>query len=1503
MFSNSGNSNRIDQVKLAKLSSLNFSVREGLESLYQTIACTAAEIFETQISALMLLSEDNCYLEMVAAVGLPEDISPGKIPREQGISGKVADSGKPFITDDITKYLSEQGIEVERHYRVAFASVPMMVGERVIGVLNVCDPKDGEVITDHDLNLLVIMANQAAIAISNARLYANLQRRVDNLAVINEIGRAISAMLEPEALLNTIVETSAQLLSCEYATIFLPDPQDGRFVPRMSYGYELERAEELRFAPGEGLIGYVAATGKALIIPDTSADPRFLPGPVEIGSMLMVPLSTRDMVMGVLTAERREKGGFDTTDQLLLSTLADQAATAIENARLYNSEQARRRLADTLRQVSEVVSSTLELSEVLELILDQLRRVVDYDSASIQLLVGDRLEIIAGRGFADVEKVIGISFPLDGDNPNRQVIADKKPLIIPDAPAVYEAFREEPHSHIRSWLGVPLLFKDKVIGMIALDKTTVNYYTEEDARLAMTFAIQAAVALENARLYEEIRQRAAQLEATSELSRRIISILDLDELLLQVVELIQQILGYYHVHIFLVDFTSYEAVFQAGAGEIGRLIAEQGGVRLKVGEQGIIGWVAGAGQPWLVNDVSREPRYVPNEALPATRSELAVPLKIGEQVIGILDVQSDELDAFTAEDIAILQTLGDQVAIAIENARLYKELTRSAQDLEEKVEERTEELAQALKELTVERDHVEALYLITRDLGISLDLDRVLIQALALINKAVGVEHGSIMLLDHKSGNLIYRVALGRDKPLPREGTMTDFRKGVGLAGWVLKHQEPVIIDDISKDERWIVRPGQERVSKSALAVPLAVGEDVLGVLLLHHPEPGYFTETHLKLVSAAASQVAASINNAELYRMIRESAERMGGMLRAQQEEASKSRAILEGIADGVMVADAPGNVILLNAAAEEILGMSREKIVGWPIHELRGLYGAEGDTWLALTKEWARALPAEGESTSFESQFETEEKVVSVHMAPVLMGDEFLGTVSVFRDITREVAVDRMKSDLISIVSHQLRTPMTSIKGYTDLLYLETVGEINEAQRRFLSIIKSNADRLALLANDLLDISRIESGRIRLNLEFIHISAIIEEIAASLRGQIEEKGLGLKLDMPESLPPIYGDRDRVTQILTNLMDNARRYTRAGGQIIVSAQTKGNFLQVSVADTGIGIAPEDQEKIFGRFYRADHPLVQEVAGTGLGLSIVKAFVEMHGGEIWVESEPGRGSTFSFTLPLAERGKDLEEFPALFPSPLSFTPSKRILVVEDEPDVAELIRYHLEGNGYRVTTAARGEEALAQAHQEKPDLITLDIRLPDIDGFEVLQRLKSDEETADIPVVILSIVPDRGDGFRLGAVDYVTKPVDEGRLLSAVGAILPKAEDSILVVDDDRDTTGLVQEVLGRAGFTVRAVNNGFEALAVARQEQPGLILLDLKIPGLDGYEILKRLKRDKATQDIPVIVVTGSVTDEEVKRKKVLALGAAQFVTKPFAIDDFVEEIRRVLTGPNLAT
>jgi CheY-like chemotaxis protein len=241
------------------------------------------------------------------------------------------------------------------------------------------------------------------------------------------------------------------------------------------------------------------------------------------------------------------------------------------------------------------------------------------------------------------------------------------------------------------------------------------------------------------------------------------------------------------------------------------------------------------------------------------------------------------------------------------------------------------------------------------------------------------------------------------------------------------------------------------------------------------------------------------------------------------------------------------------------------------------------------------------------------------------------------------------------------------------------------------------------------------------------------------------------------------------------------------------------------------------------------------------------------------------------------------------------------LVVEDDPHIAELISRHLQDGGYWVSTVGCGADALRLARQERPDLITLDIYLPDTDGFELLQTLQSDEATADIPVVIVSVLADKKQGLRLGAVDYVTKPIDERLLLGTVGRVL-SGKGSVLVVDDDRDTQGLLRQTLSGLGFHVRTTASGRRALQLARQEQTDLILLDLKLPGgMDGYQVLTLLKQDERTAGIPVIVITGSLTDEEIKQHQVLALGAARFLTKPFAISDLVAEIRQFM-GENIS-
>jgi PAS domain S-box-containing protein len=373
-----------------------------------------------------------------------------------------------------------------------------------------------------------------------------------------------------------------------------------------------------------------------------------------------------------------------------------------------------------------------------------------------------------------------------------------------------------------------------------------------------------------------------------------------------------------------------------------------------------------------------------------------------------------------------------------------------------------------------------------------------------------------------------------------------------------------------------------------------------------------------------------------------------VGNMLRTQQTEASERAAILEGIADGVVVVNTEGQIIVANRAAEEILNVPANYLTGKSVHQFAASTSAKDSSTLGLSwiKEWISQPWERLVGQVFEEQYEAERRTVNVRLSVVQMpapaaADEILGAVALFRDISREVQADRAKIEFISTVSHELRTPLTSIKGYTDLLLMGAVGETNDAQRRFLNIVKSNVDRLSSLVGDLLDISRMESGRIRLEIEPLELDQVLTQVISSMRGQFAGQKISLTSDIPANLPPISGDRKRITQIVSNLMENACRYTLAGGKTHLAVHLGVNEVQIDVSDTGIGISPQDQKRVFERFYRGDHPVVKERQGTGLGLSIVKSIVEMHGGKIWLTSHLGEGSTFSFTLPIAQEGATL----------------------------------------------------------------------------------------------------------------------------------------------------------------------------------------------------------------------------------------------------------------------
>ena len=502
---------------------------------------------------------------------------------------------------------------------------------------------------------------------------------------------------------------------------------------------------------------------------------------------------------------------------------------------------------------------------------------------------------------------------------------------------------------------------------------------------------------------------------------------------------------------------------------------------------------------------------------------------------------------------------------------------------------------------------------------------------------------------------------------------------------------------------------------------------------------------------------------------------------------------------------------------------------------------------------------------------------------------GGNYIGRVLALRDITAEREIAEMKNEFVSTVSHELRTPLTSIKGYVDLILDGSAGETSEIQKEFLGIVKENSDRLVELINEMLDISRIESGRVHLKVEPLNMGELVRGAVDTFRAVLAQTGRSITVSVSRNLPRVAADRDRVGQVLINLISNALKYSPGGGEVTVSAKREGESVVISVTDHGLGITREDQKRLFTKFYRVDSAMTREIGGTGLGLSICKTILELLGGSIGVRSKSGQGSTFWFSLPLAP--EELVRTPSLKgPEAMGGT----VLVIDRDPDVADLIETYLVKRGYAVVQAHTADDALAMALKVRPRAITLDVILDDGDGFDLLHRLKEHDETRDIPVVVLSIVCDEGKSCRMGAANYLEKPIDHGRLLSMIDDIVGGIDSPVaLVVDDDRSVVKVLSETLRRKGFAVVAAYDGLEALASLEQRVPDIIVTDLRMPKMDGYDLIQRVKTNPAWAEIPVLVMTAHRIDRT--RIDVLHL-ATQYMRKPFSPELIADEVEGLL-------
>ncbi|MBO9360615.1 MAG: response regulator [Thermoflexus sp.] len=505
-----------------------------------------------------------------------------------------------------------------------------------------------------------------------------------------------------------------------------------------------------------------------------------------------------------------------------------------------------------------------------------------------------------------------------------------------------------------------------------------------------------------------------------------------------------------------------------------------------------------------------------------------------------------------------------------------------------------------------------------------------------------------------------------------------------------------------------------------------------------------------------------------------------------------------------------------------------------------LWGLLSVEADAPWAFDEGDAQAMAIIGE-------------VISVALQNAELYEEQRRTAERLREL------DRLKTQFIANMSHELRTPLNSIIGFSRVILKGIDGPLTDAQRQDLTAIYNAGQHLLGLINDILDLSKIEAGRMELQFSEVDMREIIRGVLSTAVGLTRDKPIELCQEVPEDLPTVWADAQRARQVLLNLVSNAAKFTDRGF-IAVRAWADDLFITVAVQDTGIGIPKEKQEEIFQEFTQVESGTTRRYGGTGLGLAIARRLVELMGGRIWVESEVGKGSTFFFTLPRAR--------PRLAGEPRPGRPV--ILCIDDDPGVITLYRRYLEKHGFEVVGMTDPREALEMARRLRPDAITLDIRMPQKDGWTVLQELKADPQTRAIPVIICSILNERGRGFSLGAAEYLVKPFTEEELLEAIQRADGRPRPlKVLVIDDSEGDRQLIRRVLENAGgYHVLEAANGPEGVALARRERPDLVILDLMMPEMDGFAVVEALREDPSTRSLPILVLTAKALTEEDRRR-----------------------------------
>ncbi len=877
-----------------------------------------------------------------------------------------------------------------------------------------------------------------------------------------------------------------------------------------------------------------------------------------------------------------------------------------------------------------------------------------------------------------------------------------------------------------------------------------------------------------------------------------------------------------------------------------------------------------------------------------TRAWMGVPLRGRlNEVIGLVSIQNLVPNRYADPDLLLLRMIAAQISAELENRYLLQ------------VERERRQIANVLIEVS------QVVSSIT-------DYEEVLDRMLEQMQRVVTSDSACILLPapDCQDGSRMVVAAISGAYPLPKGTEIHLTPHSLGMQ--VFQSQQPLAIADLHA-HLGEGRTLTVRSARSWLGVPMCTQDRVIGLITMDKSQPNHYTEQQTSTAFAVARQAAIAVENARLHaqaaahlRILEQRARRLASMhhISSILSASLDPKVVLNSAARlltelfecdhcGIVLADDKLHVGTLSAEYPDTgnvgmqLALSDSPIFNQLVNSSSPIiFYNDRDDADAVVRTAVRQVGAQ--STVLAPLVARNQIIGSIGLDSVrsrrIFTTEELETLTTIASqvalaihnaqlYEQAVVANRLKSELLANMSHELRTPLNAIIGYSEMLLTQVYGELNDKQTDRLTRVLASGKHLLNLINNVLDLSKLEAGQVELSLTTISIAEIIYDALADIHLQAEAKGLQVQVDLPTDLPALEADPMRLRQLFSILLDNAVKFTDAGSVTITAARVAirddralnsdliipyaglhdGEWMLVTVRDTGIGMSAEDRAIIFDAFRQVDGSDVRRHEGTGMGLAIAYNVIKLHRGHIWVDSQLGEGSTFYVLLPLSRQNHA---------SPMAeFVEEDRpfVLVVDDDPNVVELVKDYLSDDIYEVVGVSDAIEALEVAHRLQPVAIITDIVMPETSGWDLLRALKDDEATAHIPVIILSVIDQRSIGLYLGAADYLTKPINRDSLRHALRrAAYIEPNWPILIVDDQAEDRALLRDLLQAAGLTVAEADSGGAALHWLQTQMTSLVLLDLHLPDMSGYEVLRQLRADPRTELIPVIIVTGKEVSPE---------------------------------------